>query len=299
MGVLQSLRGGPLDLPAAEFSGLRWTRRSLLGGGLAALAGSWLAPGVSRASGALARGQADTSPAARDEAINALPLAELTAETRRKLLAVCERPTIFRRLPQESVACDPALHTFLVRNPEVVVNIWQLMEVASMTAQRQGPFLWKGNDGAGTTCDVELVYGASDLHVIYSDGFYEGSLLKNKITGRCVILLRSGVAVGQDRRPYLANRLDLFLQIDNLAADAVARTLSPWVGKVADANFHESCVFAAKLSQTAEQNGPGVQKLADKLTKVEPPVREEFSRVTAAIQQRAAARQVGSGMQRR
>jgi hypothetical protein len=272
------------------------TRRSLLAGGLAVVASEFLGAGPTWAA---AQDEADTSPQARDEALQSLPLTQLTAETRRKLMMVCERPTIYRRLPQKSIACDPAMHVFLIRNPEVVVNIWQLMGVANMTAERQTPFTWKGSDGAGTTCDVELVYGTDNLHVIYSDGFYEGSLLKHKVNGRCVMLLKSGYAQGPDRRPYVANRLDLFVQIDNLAADVVARTLSPWVGKVADSNFHESCLFASKLSQTAEQNGPGVQRLADKLTKVEPPVRDEFSKLAAAVQQRAASRETSGGVQRR
>jgi hypothetical protein len=296
MGVLQALRDGLSGWHRGESVGGQLSRRSLLAGGLAALAGGLLS---ARNADAASSDSADTSPQTRDEAIQSLPLADLTAETRRKLMAVCERPTIYRRMPQKSIACDAALHMFLVRNPEVVVNIWQLMGIASMTVERLGPYAWKGNDGAGTTCEVELVYGTDDTHVIYSDGFYEGSLLKNKVTGRCVLLLKSGYAQGPDRRPYVANRLDLFVQIDNLAADVVARTLSPWVGKVADANFHESCVFASKLSQTAEQNGPGVQRLADKLTKVEPPVRDEFSRITQAVQQRAAQREVGTAVQRR
>jgi hypothetical protein len=272
------------------------TRRSLLARGMAALAGGWL---CSRRAGAAALDQADTSPQSRDEAMRSLPLAELTAETRRKLMMVCERPTIYRRLPQKSMVCDPALHRFLIRNPEVVVSIWQLMNVASITAERRGPYLWKGNDGAGTTCDLELVYGTDNLHIMYGDGFYEGSLLKHRVTGRSVLLLHSGYPQGPDRRPYVANRLDLFVQIDNLAADVVARTLSPWVGKVADANFHESCVFASKLSQTAEQNSRGVQRLADKLTSVEPPVREEFSKVAAAVQEKAVARQSNPAVQQR
>src|SRR4029079_17903867 len=122
--------------------------------------------------------------------------------------------------------------------------------------------------------------------------------LKHKVTGRAVILLQSGYGHTADRRPYVANRMDLFVQIDHFAADVVARTLSPWVGKVADANFSESCNFTAKLSDAAEKNGAGVQKLAEKLTSVEPPVRDEFTRVAAAVQQRAAQREVG-GVQRR
>jgi hypothetical protein len=109
-----------------------------------------------------------------------------------------------------------------------------------------------------------------------------------------VMIMKTGYAQGPDRRSYLANRLDLFLQIDNLAADVVARTLSPWVGKVADANFHESCVFASKLSQTAEQNNAGVQRLAERLTKVDAAVRDEFAKVAAAVPPRTAATATGS-----
>lgn len=271
------------------------SRRSLLAGGFGAIVAS-VAPVTGYAA---PTNEADSSQQARDDAVQALPLNELTGETRRKLMAVCERPTLFRRLPQQTFTCDPTLHVFLIRNPEVVVSIWQMMKVANMTADRQGPFLWKGSDGAGTTCDVELVYGTDDMHIIYSDGFYEGSLLRHKVNGRCVMCLKSGYVYGPDRRPFVRNYLDLFLQIDNLAADAVTRTLSPWVGKVADANFRESCVFASKLSQTAEQNSDGVQRLAEKLTNVQPPVREEFSRITSTVPERLAAMTKGGSVQRR
>jgi hypothetical protein len=48
-------------------------------------------------------------------------------------------------------------------------------------------------------------------------------------------------------------------------------------------------VFASKLSQTAEQNNAGVQRLAERLTKVDPVVRDEFAKVAAAVPQRTAA----------
>jgi hypothetical protein len=241
----------------------------------------------------------DTSDRARLESLRALPLDELTAESRRKVMAVCESPSIYRRLPQKTVDCDPDLYRFLIRNPEVIVNIWQLMGVSNMTAQRTGPYAWQGDDGTGTKCDVELVYGTEELHVMYSDGFYEGSLLKRKVTGRCVLILQSGYGQNAARRWLVGNRLDVFLQIDNAGADLIARTLAPWVGKVADTNFAESCKFAAKVSQTAEQNGPGMQRLADKLTKVEPRIREQFARVSVGVQQRAALRDAGEARPRR
>jgi hypothetical protein len=288
----EGLRRWPDDGPAGSQQCHRFSRRALLLAGAAGLVSGWLldsTAGIARAN------EADTSETSKAEAIRKLPLRDLTAETRRKLMAVVERPSIYRRLPHASIECDPALYLFLIRNPEVVVNIWQLLGVSQMTAQRVAPYQWKGNDAAGTTCDVELVYGTDDLHVMYSDGYYDGTLLRRKITGRCVLLLQSGYGQAEDHRWYVANRLDVFLQIDNAGADVIARTLSPWVGKVADANFAESCKFAQRLSATAEQNGPGVQKLADKLTDVQPEVRSEFTRVATAVQQRAAMRDVGGG----
>jgi len=294
--MLLGLSQGFAPLRQGRQVGPRMTRRSLLAGGLAAAAaGFWPAVQASAAS----KDDADTSSQARDEAIRSLPLAELNAETRRKLMAVIERPSIYRRLPEQSIDCDPALFLFLIRNPEVVVSIWQVLGISNMTAQRRGPYEWNGNDAAGTICDVELVYGTDNMHILYGDGFYEGALLKQKITGRCVLLMHSGFAQSRDRRWRIGNRMDVFLQIDNTAADVVARTLSPWVGKVADANFQESCNFAARLSQTAEQNGSSVQRLADRLVKVEPPVRDEFSKVAAGVQERAARRDVGTTVRRR
>lgn len=237
--------------------------------------------------------EADSSTRSRDEALSVLPLNQLTGESRRKIMAVCERPSIYRRLPQQSVDCDPDLYLFLIRNPEVVVGIWRLMGLSNMTADRTGPFTWSGNDGTGTDCDVELIYGTENLHILYSDGLYEGPLLKQKINGRCVLILQAGYAQSATRRWLVGNRLDLFLQLDNVGAELLARTLMPWVGKVADQNFAESCKFAARIHQTAEQNGPNVQRLADRLENVKPEIRSEFTQIAATVQQRAAMRDAG------
>ena len=282
MGVLATLRRqGGMERPGLV------ARRSFLTGCLAGLAAAATGAGQAQSAEPAA---ADTSAKARNDAVRLLPLSELTAETRRKLLAVVERPTIFRRMPQKSFDCDPELYLFLIRNPEVVVNIWEIMGISSMIAQRTGPFLWKGDDGTGTACDIELVYGTDELHVLYGDGYYAGPLLKRKITGRCVMILQSGYGQSADRRWQVGNRLDVFLQLDDAGADLVARTISPWVGKVADSNFAESCKFASRLSMTAEQNAAGMQRLAAKLTRVDAEVRDQFARVSAAIEQRAASR---------
>src|SRR5436190_23442273 len=67
---------------------------------------------------------ATNSPAAKREAIAAIPFDKLEANMRRKVSAVVTNPSIYRRLPVQVTDCDPDLYLFLVRHPEVVVNIW-------------------------------------------------------------------------------------------------------------------------------------------------------------------------------
>lgn len=233
---------------------------------------------------------ADSSERARQAATQAIPFAKLNEETQRKVLSVIENPSVFRRMPTKTVDCDPDLFAFLIRNPEVVVNIWQLMGVSNMTAERMGPYSWNGNDGSGTVCNVELIYGTDNLHILYGEGYYEGPLFRKKMYGRCVLCLRAENQVGQDGHSYVGSQLDVFLVVDNAGVDILARTLAPLVGKTADSNFEESAKFISRLSQTAEKNAPGMARLAEKLEKCEPPVREQFAQVSSVVNQRAAVR---------
>src|SRR5688500_11267486 len=231
-----------------------------------------------------------SSRQAREEAIAALPLDKLNDQTQEKILAVAERPSIYRRMPHKVIPCDAGLYVFLLRNPEIILNIWQLMGVSGMSAQRTGAYTWRGNDGAGTLCDVELAFGTEEMHLAYGEGYYEGPLFKRRVSGRSVVLLRSEYRRGEEGREYVGNLVDVFLAIDNAGADLIAKTQYPLMGKTADTNFAETTKFLSKVSQTAEINGAGMQRLAGKLSGCGPQVREQFVQVSAAVQQKAVAR---------
>src|SRR5207237_83294 len=135
------------------------------------------------------------------------------------------------------------------------------------------------------------------MHILYGEGFYEGPLFKNRISGRCVLLLRSGYETAETERPRVANLLDVFLTVDNAGLDLIAKTLAPLVGSTADSNFADTAKFLSRVSLTAEQNGAGLQRLAGKLTKVEPAVREQLVDLTAKVQERAALRNASASVQ--
>jgi hypothetical protein len=226
----------------------------------------------------------------KTDAINAIPFDKLTPEATQKIVAVLERATLFRRVPTQVVNCDNEMFLHCLRSPEVIINIWQLMGITTIQAKRTGDFTWTGTDGAGTTGDVEMIYGSDQQHILFANGFYEGPLFKRKMPGRAVMVVYSEPTVGRDQMSLVTCRMDLFMQLDNAGADLMAKTLYPMIGKTADANFAETASFIAKISQSAERNGPGMQQLANKLQNVKPHIREEFAKTAAVVNQRAAAR---------
>ncbi|MCA9196556.1 MAG: hypothetical protein KDA87_03420 [Planctomycetales bacterium] len=226
--------------------------------------------------------KADTSRAAKEAAIQDIPFASLTPEAQQKIQAVVSKPSMFRRMPVNVIDCDPELYRFLIRNPEVVVNIWQLMGITKVSTVRTGPYTLDASDGMGTDSKVELVFGNNDTHLIYCDGMYEGPLFRKPLQGKCVLLLKSGYVQREDGRWHITSRLDVFVEVENVAVDVLAKTLHPLLGKSADTNFQESIKFLERISRTAEANDDGMDHLAGRLD-VQPDIKSQFSQITQKV----------------
>jgi hypothetical protein len=222
----------------------------------------------------------------RNQTVQSIPFHQINDETKNKISEILKKPSIYRRLPVTSINADPDYFQFLVRYPEVIVNIWQLMGVTQMSTERTGPYTVLSNDGAGTISSLELVYGTENLHIFYGTGTYEGPILRRKLTGKCVLVLRSENKPGASGKPVSTSQLDVFLKVENATANLIARTIQPLVGTTADHNFVESLKFVQRLNETTEKNGPGVQQMGKKL-KIDDNVRQEFNKVVDIVFQRA------------
>ena len=225
---------------------------------------------------------ATTGRAAREDALRSIPFRSMTAEAQEKIAAVVRRPTMFRRMPVNQIECDEKLHQFLVRNPDVVVNIWQLMGITQVEVERTGPYTLNASDGVGTTTNIELIYGTSNFHLLYCEGSYSGPLTAGALKGRCVLLLKTRT-LRRNGKPIVIDQLDVFVQVDNAGLDMLTRTLHPLLGRSADMNFIESTRFVERISHTAAANGTGMQLLAARLDNVSPEVQKEFAAISAEI----------------
>ena len=208
---------------------------------------------------------------------------------RLRVAAVVNNPSIFRRLPIATIDCDPDLYLLLLRNPEIVIDIWQIMGITNMALTRTGPNQFHAADGQGTVGTLEFAYRSADMHVIYSTGSYDGSLSPAKIRGESVVVLKTEYLRNASGQTRIVSRLDVFLHLDNVGIEWIAKTLQPLLGKTADHNFAETASFVASLSHTAENNPAGVGRLANRLPHVDAATRQRLSELSDQASDRADA----------
>ena len=241
------------------------------------------------------RGEGTSTREARDAAIQRIPFQQLTPDAGARLKTVVVNSSYFRSMPTETVDCDPEMFTFLVRHPEVIVNIWEVMEVTKVSLQRSGLYQLQGSDGAGTSSKMDLVFGNESMHIYFASGSYQGSLWARELNGKCVVILHNRPGPLPNGKQGIVASMDVFMKLDNLGADLVVKTLGPLMGKTADYNFTECASFFSQISQTAESNPYGIQQLAKRLTKIDPSIRDQFVATTNSVAQRSSISASGKG----
>jgi hypothetical protein len=239
---------------------------------------------------------ATSNRAARNQAARAIPWQSLSAVHRRDVQNVVQNASIYRRLPTRVIDCDPELFTFLLRHPDVVVDVWQLMGISRVALERTSADAFRGTDGAGTTGQVRYVaaeWGADarNLAVVFADGAYEGNPFPVPLRAQSVLVLRSVARRDAVGRHQVSVRIDSFVHLDQVGVELVAKTVQPWISRIADQNFVETVDFISTFSRTAEQNPQGMERLAGRLRNVDEPTRRELVRLCYRTSERYAQRE--------
>jgi hypothetical protein len=235
--------------------------------------------------------RADTSLTARRSAVQAIPVEKLSEAARARVASVISNITVFRRMPIRVVDCDPNLYLFLLRHPDVVTNIWEVLKMSQMKLRQVGRNTYQASDAKGTLAKAQLIYANHDTHIVYAEGLYEGplsgELFGKPVKGRCLLVLKSGYVREPNGRYYVTTRLDTFIQVDRGGIELLTKAIHPFVGKTSDSNFSQTVAFFGSLSRTAEVNARGVQRLAGKLANVTPETRLRLAQLAGDIGKRA------------
>ena len=241
-------------------------------------------------------GEPTSSRAARDEAIRAIPWRQMGPNEQRTAQFVIKNTSIYRRLPTRVIDCDPEMFNFLFQHPEIVIDVWRVMGISQVSLEKLPGGAYRGTDGAGTTGVVRFLHtnfgpNAQNVAVIFADGTYEGKPFVKPLKAQSILLLRSGAVQENNGRHYVTVRVDSFVRIDQMGIELVARTVQPWISKIADRNFIETLSFVSNFSRTAEKNPQGMQRLATRLASLDEPTRNELVAICYRTADRYAQRE--------
>ena len=234
------------------------------------------------------RAKVSSGRAARLEAIRQIPWEELDEQAAANVRYVVENAGLFRRLPAQSIECDPTFFTFLLEHPDVVVNIWRVLKLSDGHLRRVEEGVFRADDRSGTTGSLCFVHRGENLHVVYGEGRYEGQLLARPVRGQCVLVLHTDHAIERDGRAVVTCRIDAFVHLENVGVDVLARTFQPLLGRTADHNLRETAQFVAMLHRAAEINQEGVLHVAERLTDVADEDRRRFVELAEQVAVQAA-----------
>lgn len=250
---------------------------------IAVAAGGLFAHAAAIAAGAEPH-EAATDAATRREAAQAVPLAKIDLAYRDEVREIIQQPTLFRRLPTSVVDCQPSMFTYVIENPEALVEIWSDLGISQAQLERVGENRFRLSDGAGTTGELIVVEStlepaAQNRLVMLVDACYDGKPFNKPLTARCVLLLRSGSVQETNGREYVAARIDTFIKLDQTALALVAKAMHPLIGKTADRNFADTVSFISSLSYTAEVRPDAIHRLAADLQGLDLARRRQFTTV--------------------
>ena len=185
--------------------------------------------------------QATSSYAAQQEAMRAIPLDKLDADTRRKAVSVLNNVTAYRRLPVRVVCCDPRLYALVVCHPDVVVNIWEVLGISQLKLRQTAPETFRVDETEGTSAVLQFIYHDRKMHVIYGEWSYSGKLFAEPVRGRCLAMLRCSCVRDGDGAYYITNRLDGFISVEPGGVELLTK-ISPSLDREdGRRQFHADC----------------------------------------------------------
>ena len=222
-----------------------------------------------------------TNPAAvmmreTQTSLQKLPWNDLSPAAQTKIRNVVSGTPLFHRMPQQTVYADPEIYHFLLQHPDVVIGFWEQLGATQLSLREARGNQFVLRETAGTAATVEVLYHTQDICVAYAKGEYRGPLLAKSYQGDVLLVLRTQFTRDETNEPMVICDLDVFIQINSLGADVLAKLFFASLVKTADSNFEITVSFVSQLSKAAFRNPDALKSTAEDITSVRQEVCADF-----------------------
>lgn len=219
----------------------------------------------------------------RRDALEQLPLKDLSPVARAEAEAVLDSLSLYRRLPTLRVDVDPRAYDFFAQHPDVAVSIWRAMQISRVQLRRNGPAEFETDTLDGTCGKVTILHSSADGQLVLCDGQFQSPALPKAIRAVALLHLQCKSAIEKDGAPSVTHSVDMFVSFPSQAVETIARIVSPVSYHIADRNFEEISLFL-EMMQIAMNRQPGwVEHIAAKLDGINADERQQLLSVTAAV----------------
>lgn len=224
-------------------------------------------------------------------ALKRIPWSEIGESGRAKIKGVVSAYSIYRQMPKQTVYSDPEIFSYLLEHPDIVVGIWEKLGATQVSLRQLNENRYLMKESVGTTAVIEVLHRSTNLYIVYAKGQYKGPLLSRTYDGDSVLILRNRFARDSHGEPYVVSELDVFVRIESLGADLLAKLFASSLGKIADSNFEQTVAFASHVSEASCRNPGAVLRVGSDLPRVRPEIRDEFGEVVQRTAFRAIQRE--------
>jgi hypothetical protein len=188
----------------------------------------------------------------RPDPSQVVPLDKISP-THREAVAEVIRDHTFRRQGQpETFPCNPKIYLSLLNEPLITLALWQDLSTNGAKLRQIGPNRYEGTDGSGTTASWEFVFRSPRLHVLFCNLDYVSPRGNAKLTGRIVLIVRSGFYRETNGEPWIQHDLEAFVKIDSKGWKAVAATIRPLIEKLLQDQVEEAGWFVSLMGRLVE-----------------------------------------------
>ncbi|MDR2115606.1 MAG: hypothetical protein LBP87_04415 [Planctomycetaceae bacterium] len=224
------------------------------------------------------------------DSLKKIPWNALAPQTKSKINHVIAEHSLFHRMPQQKIYADPEMFQFLSEHPDLVVGFWEKLGVTQLSFQELDKEQYLMKETTGTSAIIEVVYRTKDICIVYARGLYKGPFLVRSYDGEVVLVFRNRILRDANNEPIIICDLDVFVRIDHLGVDFLAKLFATTLGKVADSNFEQTVAFVGYVSESAGINAESVKRTGYQVKNIRETVREDFSDVVDRVALRIARR---------
>jgi len=210
----------------------------------------------------------DSSRSKKREAINAIPLNQLTHEHRKLADSVLRDISLYRRLPVVQCQTDPRVLRFFTEHPDVAVSIWRAMDISEFKMKQVGPDTYESDSGDGSVGTVTVILHTPTEQMLHCSGMFKSPVLPKPIQADALMFLHTDYTRDQQGNVIAQCRSDVFVSFSSNAVGAAARLIAPVSHNIADRNFEEVATFIRMMHIAMTEQPAWVEQIACKLEDV-------------------------------